>query len=145
MPKRSSRKRGTRVSRGFGNAIRNRQSRRSLPEGIEEVRRRTENIFAGPLIRSTDAPRQRTRMAGNVMLSGLRNRRKKMQPRKGSPTAGLSKSVVLTPSRDGRTDASKTSPAGLCARRRNSRRAVVIATGYGGRNGVTDYRRHEKC
>lgn len=33
----------------------------------------------------------------------------------------------------------------VCTRKKAARRAVIIASGYGGRNGARNYKRHESC
>lgn len=72
-------------------------------------------------------------------------RRDILRPRKKSTTAGLSPALVLSRRGDARQDRSETQDRTSCARRKDERRAVIIATGYGGINRAKDYRRQTKC
>lgn len=89
--------------------------------------------------------RRKTRvLTRDQVRAGLRDRRNKMLARKkATRSPGLS--AALVPSR--RTDAdARSRPSKLrCARKKEVRRAVIIATGHGGRNGVRNYRRQQKC
>lgn len=90
--------------------------------------------------KSTDSPRQ----ARNRLSTQRRDRRDPLQSQRRL-VKGLSPMVL--PERKPHANAtSKSSRQSLCARKAKARRAVIIATGYGGINGVRTYkRRNQTC
>lgn len=81
---------------------------------------------------------------GAQAMSPGRRRRASLHARKrATTTTGLSSSVVPALSRDGRKKGGSRVKA--CSKAKSQRRAVIIATGHGGRNGARNYRRHNPC
>lgn len=77
------------------------------------------------------------------MPSARRNRRSDLQSRRG-PRKGLSSVMVSLRRTDENASALQTRRS-LCTRKKQARRSVIIATGYGGINGYTNYRRQKSC
>lgn len=81
----------------------------------------------------------------NRLPDGSRNRRNTLPTRrKITADARLPTARLFTPERDGLASPKETK-LGACAARKETRRSVIIATGYGGRNGVRDYDKRRKC
>lgn len=76
--------------------------------------------------------------------SRLRDRRARvLASRKTAATKRVPSSVVST--LRAHEDAPRKSAAKACTRRKETRRAVIMATGYGGRNGVRRYAKRRPC
>lgn len=83
--------------------------------------------------------------AGNYGLQFLLdNRRRRLQASKLQARTRLSGTIL--PARRNNEDAPlQKASRTLCARSKAARRAVIIATGYGGKNGRTRYAPHQRC
>lgn len=107
------------------------------------VRRTTRRVYS-PAIRSRDSQSLRTNRE-NGLHSGLRHRGTAVLARsKSAPARRLPQSVLSSRSLHENASSRKTT-RGVCTRKKQERRAVIIATGYGGINNARNYRRQKKC
>ena len=110
----------------------------------DEVRRRKPRATQKPLAtsnRSRDTPRPSR--PGTIRLSNRPlNRRGKMQPPKPSPARRLPASLVSARKTNEDASSRKTTK---CTQKKNVKRAVIIATGYGGINKAKRYKERKPC
>jgi hypothetical protein len=108
-----------------------------------ERRKETRPITVTPLLRG-ERPNNNQGRRRRKAVSAFPGNRSLVVPILGTtPTRRrVQKRLVSTQSRD---DATRRRPAPPCAVSKQTRRAVIIATGHGGRNNVKEYRRHKKC
>lgn len=124
-----------------------RKSRRVVQKQPANAERRLharESIVGKAIRRSRDSmvplgSRSRT----SLRHDRLGNRRGYMQARADAPRR-LPKSALPMATTNANAHRSKM-PATPCARKKSARRAVIIATGYGGINKAKQYRRHKSC
>ncbi len=94
------------------------------------------------------ARRRNSALNRNPRESGLQTQlpdgRYRMRPLPKRPADRLSKRVV-SPHRRNEATRRAAATKRVCAAKKQERRAVIIATGYGGRNGFTDYNRRKSC
>lgn len=115
-------------------------------------------------LQAATAKRVRTRRTKRRVLSGAepggyplieRKRRDRVPDRLGErrrgdlrrnrrARQGLSPVLVSVRRTDENASGRQTTRS-VCTRKKAARRAVIIATGYGGRNGARRYKRQEKC
>lgn len=89
--------------------------------------------------KAADTRRQRTQ----AMPGRLQDRRSAMH--KSPSRTSRRMSAGLLPARKRNEDASEKKTTTVCARNKASRRAVLIAMGYGGINHSRKYKEHKKC
>lgn len=132
-----------------GRAGRPASTRTSAPGGARGRQLRSTWQRARPTkLPATIARRRDRAQHSNPGKSGLQIRdgirRSGLRPFSRRSADGLSKRVV-SPRRRDETSRRKAATPRVCAEKKQARRAVIIAKGYGGLNGATDYRRHKKC
>lgn len=108
----------------------------SIVPSRRSVRRLSEDTSPDPR-RSPGKVRSRDEMPGERRYRGDRMRRSKAG-------AGL-QATRLQMLRPRRTASRKATTPGVCTSKKETRRAVIIANGYGGINNARNYRRHERC
>lgn len=84
----------------------------------------------------------RESLTRNRLPDRLRDRRDNLHGRK--PVIGLP-SAVLQERRLNENASRQKTTRSVCTRKKETRRAVIVANGYGGINNVRDYRSHQKC
>lgn len=124
----------------------NQNSRRAPPRQRQQqetpVRsRRTVRRVSRPIERGESFDRSRDR--GNKMPVGHRNRRNSMHSQR-QPQIGLPSSLLPTRYPNENASNNKTTRS-VCTRKKAARRHMIIATGYGGKNGFTDYKEDKSC
>lgn len=137
-----------------GTAARARKSRkrvaatptpRRAPTARTLARRRTATKLPARTRSQDDSPSARPGRISALLASGRpADRRRKVavrKPRRATRT-GLPE-YILPPRRDDENARSR-SPT-RCARKKEVRRGVIIATGYGGLNHTRNYKEHRKC
>lgn len=127
---------------------RSRKSRRVVQKQPANAERRLhtrENIVGKALRRSRDSVGSTTRrIRARLRDDRIRNRRDPVQTSRKTAARGLPEpalSLVKTNAIAHR----KQMPATPCARKKQERRAVIIAKGFGGINRARQYRSHRKC
>jgi len=92
--------------------------------------------------RSSPGPR----IARDRLPDGLLYRRDSLRgnAERRSTNKGLPTSVLSLRRRDENASDNQTTRS-VCTRKKATRRAVLIATGYGGINGARQYKEHKKC
>lgn len=130
---------------------------RSAPEGRaarppsrrEEVRRKAaiRERLAASVVGAPTVPLS-TRRKGperNRVRSGLRNRRTALRSRGDATKTGLPSAVLSLAKPDERSRRNSTKASSPCARKKTTRRSVILATGHGGINRVKKYAQHRRC
>jgi chemotaxis response regulator CheB len=141
MPRRRRTNSGRRPggSRTRSNTSRNRKAS-TRPSNTVQTRSRD-------IRRSVKRPSRRIRTEyrrKQEVSPGRAKRRTVMSVRKRrTTTRGLPHGLV--PARTHHEDASSRKTAGVCRKAKEARRAVIIATGHGGKNGVQRYRKRKSC
>lgn len=141
--RRSSRVRANTVKRSPSAMARTPTPRRSPTPAIVGRRRRTTRRAPGD--RRSETVRSRVYGISPLLTSrGPLDRSRKMAVQRGQTPGkyGLPERILSARRLDER---SRDNPRKRCARTKKDRRAAIIASGHGGRNGFTNYRRHEKC
>lgn len=82
-------------------------------------------------------------VAGDGMPTGHRQRRANLQSQR-KPRSGLSPASLSLRRTDAPASRVETTRS-VCTRKKEARRAVIIATGYGGINNQTNYRKRKSC
>lgn len=145
MPKRK------RASTGARGARSRRPPRRPVPTARRvSPRRRPEQsttVSARRTVRRVSRHAVSTRLPESPRkrgdgLSDFRSGRTSLHARRRART-GLP-APVLSLRRRNENASSKKTTRSVCSRKRAARRAVIISTGYGGRNGATNYRKEDK-
>lgn len=140
MPRRKSKSKTDQRRRNFRSAeITPRQ--RKAPRNLE---RRRAYALPSPLSAQSATPIVGVRSQRTQKLSTrFRDRRDVLRPGKQIPTfQRLSTGLVSTRPAD---ENARTRSSKRCTRSKAERRGVILATGYGGINGATNYRRSKKC
>lgn len=121
---------------------------RSPPARRASPRRRAARLTLTETTRRTQTPtRRRTRphtryaRTSGGLQDRPRNRRDSLQ--RAATRRRVPKLVLSTRLRD--EDAPSNKATSVCARKKSTRRAVVIANGYGGINNARQYRKHKSC
>lgn len=153
-----------RKRRGRGNS-RNRTSksersskaRPGRPGQVRATRRDTSRLptTTSRAVRSRRSVRRvLTSSEPSVGLTLARKDRDKMPSRRRNRRAGMSTrrltdeglpAGILSLRRSNENASANQTRRSLCTRKKAARRHMIIATGYGGRNGVKNYRRQDKC
>lgn len=130
---------------------RRRSSTRAGPERAAPARARAERYTRRQ--RSSDEPASLERRRDPTLSRRTRTQRMQrrfldrgaaLRSRRGTATkSGLPKRLL--PARTLNEDAPSGKAAGVCRRAKETRRSVIIATGYGGVNGFRDYKRRKSC
>lgn len=114
---------------------------RSGPSNIVRARPSTRRVSGRTVTSRRVASSWQTR---NQLRDPTRIRRARVLSQRGRTRARLS--PALMPVRRSNENASRNETTrSVCTRKKQARRAVIIATGYGGRNGRRDYRQRSKC
>lgn len=111
------------------------------PVHVVSKRRRGTREVSQTVHRSADPYSRRARTSW--LSPGLLDRRDPVRQSRKTARKGMPSGLVLASRRDG--DAPKNEATKVCARRKASRRAVIIATGYGGRNGFRRRKEARSC
>lgn len=145
MPKRSARnsRRTRRESRSntrqSGRTV---ASRRKALAGESRYQKRR---LGRTVRRSTDESPGETRTQAVSRRAGLRVRRSILRPDRKKTSVARLPELVLSARPFDENAHRKTDARQVCARKKQQRRAVIIATGSGGINHAKRYRSHSKC
>lgn len=150
MRRRSRRSTGARArnyrdasaSRGAPGSVSTRRdtTRGTLGQMEAFPKRRSERRVPYTVIRSRSSGREGR--SGDELYHAPLRRNRVLSQRSTGPR--LSASLVPVRRANENASGDQTRP-GLCTRKKAARRAVIIATGYGGKNGFRDYKPKEIC
>lgn len=143
MPRRKASRSGTTKSR-YERVPKSRRVVQRQPANAERRLHAREDIVGKAIRRSRDSLvplGSRSRRA--LRHDRVGNRRSYLQARADAPRR-LQKSSLPMATTDANAHRNQM-PATPCARKKSARRAVIIATGYGGINKAKQYRRHKPC
>ena len=87
---------------------------------------------------------QTPRRTDNELRTRTRFRRTRVRASGKTAARGLP-AGSLSLRRDNENASEKQTTPRVCTRTKATRRAVIIAKGYGGRNGFKDYKQHKRC
>ena len=124
-----------------------RRARRAVPSTAEKpvlTRRRKRRISRSPeSARAAQIPRRNLRRG--LRQDGLLDGGTTLQVRQNrTPSRRMPRGILPPRSLDASTRRMATTQ-GVCAAKKDTRRGVLIATGYGGVNGFRNYRKHSRC
>ncbi|AXL15458.1 hypothetical protein [Microviridae sp.] len=140
-------KAGARLSRSARQPATN--TRRNT-EGRGNARKTSKTIYARHSSRRTTATPKRSRslesarsIRNQLQTRSLHRRTDMREP--GKTTVRRLSSTILPLRRDNENASDKQTTRSVCTRKKQAKRATIIATGYGGKNGFTNYKQHRKC
>lgn len=131
------RTRGSSVSRRAGRTAPRRQ-----PTAREPLRPRRSNRYVFDTAERR-RPAQRSRPSRDTVPVRKRDRRNRL--RSSERTRRRLSPLAVSARRTNENASDSQTTRSVCTRKKATRRAVIIATGYGGRNGARNYSRRKSC
>lgn len=144
MPRRSKSRRSERnLRRSRRTAARSRRVVQKQPTNVERRSAAAQAIRRRAIRRSRDDVESSSKRR-DLRKAGLLDRRVVMQESKKPAGRRLSLAPLPVAKRNANAQR-ETMLATPCARKKTARRAVIIAMGYGGKNGFRNYKEQRKC